>query len=67
MTNFAERLTELRIEKGLNRLQLANELKFTERSIGRWENGETIPDIETFAKFVMFFKCSADYLLGTEN
>ena len=64
---FAERLRELREEKGLSRLQLAKLTGFTEMSIGRWENSATIPDIQTLFKLVEFFGCPAGYLLGTEN
>lgn len=64
---FGERIHELREEKGLTRLQLAKETGFTEMSIGRWEKGETVPDIQTLKTFVQFFGCTAGYLIGTEN
>jgi len=67
VNEFGERLCELREERGLTRAQLAQQTGFTEMSIGRWEKGETIPDIQTLKTFVIFFGCTAGYLIGTED
>ena len=67
MKEFAERLRELREEKGLTRLQLAKVTGFTEVSIGRWEKAETVPDIKTLITFAKYFNITTDYLLGLEN
>ena len=67
MEVFAERLRELREEKGLTREQLAKATGFTEVSMGRWEKAETVPDIQTLKVFVEFFGCTAGYLIGTES
>lgn len=67
MSIFCERLRELRTEKGLSALQLAKQLKVKDSTILRWEKGLRIPSIENLYNIAIFFKVSADYLLGLED
>ena len=67
MKKFCERLKELRSEKNLSRIQLANEVGFSETSIRRWENEQRIPNIEEVVKIAKFFNVSTDYLLGLSD
>ena len=39
---------ELRKEKNMTQEQLAEKLGVTDRSISRWENGKTMPDLSLF-------------------
>ena len=64
MNKFAERLKELREEKGLTLVQLAKELKFSHVAVGRWERKARIPNIEALIVIAKYFNVSADYLLG---
>ena len=41
---FAERLRQLRTEKGLSQVQLAEKLFVTRSAVARWENGTRMPD-----------------------
>jgi len=66
MTKFAERLNELRIEKGLNLKQLGEKVGISDVALGRWEKGTRIPNIESAAKLAKFFNVSTDYLIGVE-
>lgn len=61
---FAERLKELREEKGLSLVQLANELKFSHVAIGRGERKTRIPNIEALIVIAQYFNVTTDYLLG---
>lgn len=65
--SFPERLKELRLEKGLSTRKLANEIGCSHIAISRWERGTQIPTIETLVTLALFFKVSADYLLGLED
>lgn len=65
--SFPERLKELRLEKGLSTRKLANEIGCSHIAISRWERGTQIPTIETLVALALFFKVSADYLLGLED
>jgi len=64
---FSERLRELREAKGISQDNLALELKFTNSSISRWENGMQQPTISFLFKIAQYFNVSADYLIGLED
>ncbi|MCL2556024.1 MAG: helix-turn-helix domain-containing protein [Firmicutes bacterium] len=64
MKNFAERLKELRKEKGLSKLAMAKSLQISDAAIGRWERGERTINAELLIKLADFFDVSVDYLLG---
>lgn len=67
MEIFAERLKELRIEKGLSLEKLAKEVKIGSSSLCRWENCQA--DVKGFQLVILakYFKVSIDYLMGLEN
>ena len=64
MNTFAERLKELRLEKGWTRKQLAGALLVSVRLISFWENGQRECNFETLIKIANLFDASIDYLLG---
>lgn len=67
MKIFAERLRELRLEKGLSMKQLAKELNTTDAAISYWENDVNEPKITYLKVIALYFNVSTDYLLGLEN
>ena len=48
-------LRELRNEKNLSQEKLAEEFGVTSRSISRWENGNTMPDISIIIELADFY------------
>ena len=59
------RLKELRIEKGLTREELGNQLGLANNTISRYETGSNEPPkLETWQKLADFFNVPVDYLLG---
>ena len=64
---FAERLEDLRTEKGLSALKLSKALDIDDTTILRWEKGVMVPNIINLFKIATFFGVSADYLIGLEN
>lgn len=64
MKEFAERLRELRVEKGLSQRELAKLLNVSHAAIARWENETHIPNAETVVTLAKFFSVTTDYLLG---
>jgi len=64
---FAERLKDLRIEKGLSALKLSKELGVDDNTILRWEKEIMVPNIINLYKIATYFSVSADYLIGLEN
>ena len=64
---FAERLKDLRIDKGLSLMQLSKEIGVSDITISRWENQLRIPNIESLILLAKYFNVTADYLLGLED
>jgi len=52
-----------RIELDMNQTQLAAKIKAKQKSISRYENGLSIPSIETLMKISKVFKKPAGYFL----
>ncbi len=67
MKIFGERLRELRTEAKMSAKELAEELSTSDASIIRWENNQINPSIEQLKKIAIYFKVSADYLIGLED
>lgn len=68
MSNFPERLKQLRKDKGLTLKELAENLDdIKEASISRYENGKREPDIDRLLEIADFFNCSVDYLIGNAS
>lgn len=61
---FANRLKELREERGLSQTQMADALGVSRGSISYYENGERTPDIGFLAQAKEYFRVELDYLLG---
>ena len=58
-------LLELRMKKGLSQDELAEKVYVTRQAVSRWENGETIPNIETLKLLSQLFDVSINTLLGS--
>ena len=67
MSIFAQRLRELRLEKGLSMKQLSKEINTTDAAVSNWENEINEPKISYLKAIAQYFNVSADYLLGLEN
>ena len=64
---FAERLKELRLEKGIGQNKLAADLCLSNASISYWENGKQEPTASAVVKLACYFDVSTDYLLGVSD
>ena len=53
---------DLRTKKGLSQDELAERLFVTRQAVSRWENGETIPNVETLKLLSKFFDVSINTL-----
>lgn len=66
-TIFKERFADLRAKSGLSQSKLGKALALSPATIGYYENGSRLPDIETAARIAQYFDVSADYLLGLSD
>mgnify|MGYP001246076948 CR=1 FL=1 len=67
MSNFSDRLKELRIEKGILQRELADYLKVSRVTITQYETGNRTPDDEIKIKIAKYFNVSLDYLMGISD
>lgn len=64
MSEFSERLKELRAESGLSAMALGKSIGVSDMAILRWENGKSDITGEHLKKLAEFFNVTTDYLLG---
>lgn len=67
MSDFKNRLKELRIENNLTQTALAGKLGVKQGVITNWELRGSEPTAEYLIKLANIFEVSTDYLLGIEN
>ncbi len=60
----AENLTFLRKQNNLTQLELAEKLSYSDKSISKWEHGETLPDIEVLKKVADLYGVTLDYIVS---
>lgn len=64
---LSKRIKSLRLERGMNQVQLANELGVTKQCVSNWENDNIQPSVEMLVKLSRFFSVSTDFLLGEDS
>lgn len=64
---FAERLKEIRTEKGFTQVQLAADLGISKGTVAMWETGKREPNFETLCSLSDYFDRRIDYILGHSN
>lgn len=64
---FAERLKELREEKGISQRELARNLQVSSAIISKWENRLMQPTADNIIAVADYFNVCADYLLGRKD
>ena len=65
--NFSERLKELRLDKNLGQVELAQKLNLSKGIISLWENNLREPKLSNLIAIAKFFEVSIDYLAGLED
>lgn len=61
---FEERLKELRAEKGVGQIELAQAINVSKGIISLWENGLREPKLSNLISLCKYFEVSLDYLAG---
>ena len=64
---LSKRIKSLRLERGMNQVQLANVLGVTKQCVSNWENDNIQPSVEMLVKLSRFFSVSTDFLLGEDS
>lgn len=58
-------ILELRTKNNLSQEELAEKVYVTRQAVSRWENGETVPNVETLKLLSKLFDVSINTLLGS--
>lgn len=64
---FAERIKQLRKEKGLTQTEFAKALGISGATVAMWETGKRRPSFEMMEKLTDFFDKNRGYLIGDSN
>ena len=67
MDKFADRLKELRVEKQIGQVELANAINVSKGTISLWENGLREPKLSNLIALATFFNVTIDFLAGLED
>lgn len=60
---FAANLSELRQASGMTQLELGDRLNYSDKTVSKWERGESIPDAGMLKQIADVFGVTVDYLL----
>ena len=63
----AANIIALRTQAGMTQLELAEQLNYSDKSISKWERGESIPDAYVLKRMGEIFGVSVDYLLSVHD
>ena len=63
---FAKKLVQLRTAAGLTQSELGDKLSYSDKTVSKWERGESIPDATVLKKISSIFRVSVDSLLGDD-
>ena len=60
---IGEKIVHLRIVNNISQEELSKKLKVSRQSLSKWENGDTLPPLNTIKDLCSIFKVSADELI----
>ena len=60
---FADRITKLRVNKGLSQQQLAQQLGVKRSVVSYYESGDRLPSLDVLMEMSRVFNVGTDYLL----
>ncbi|MGN1315335.1 MAG: helix-turn-helix domain-containing protein [Lachnospiraceae bacterium] len=64
---IARNIQSLRQEKGMTQAELAERLNYSDKSVSKWERGESLPDITVLKGIADLFEVTLDYLVEEEH
>ena len=65
--NIAAKLSELRAAKGVTQDEVANALSISNKTVSKWENGMSEPDLTMLIALARYYNVTTDALLGLEE
>ncbi|MBR6902838.1 MAG: helix-turn-helix domain-containing protein [Clostridia bacterium] len=65
--NIAQNITELRLLNDMTQLQLGEKLNYSDKTVSKWERGESTPDIEVLVELADLFGVTVDSLVRSDS
>lgn len=66
-TVIANNICELRKIHGYTQFELAEKLNYSDKSVSKWERGDSIPDVGVLKEIADLFGVSLDYLVESDH
>lgn len=63
----AKNITELRLLNNMTQLELGEKLNYSDKTISKWERGESSPEISVLVEIADIFGVTLDYMVRSEN
>ena len=64
---LSKNITELRLLNNMTQVELAQKLNYSDKTISKWERGESTPDINVLVEMSDLFGVTLDYLIRGTN
>lgn len=61
---LAKNITALRIKSKMTQSELAAKLNYTDKSVSKWEHGDSVPPVEVIKEIANLFGVTVDFLLS---
>lgn len=65
--NIAQKLSELRAARGLTQGEVAAALSVSDKTLSKWENGASAPDLDMLITLANYYGVTTDTLLGLSS
>lgn len=65
--SFGQRLRELMKENGINQIELAGAIGYSQRSVSKWINFQSESTATAIVRCARYFDVTCGYILGTED
>ena len=66
-TIVGKNLSALRKQRKMTQLELAEKMNYSDKAVSKWEQGATLPDLETLKQLCDFYGVTLDYLTDPTN
>lgn len=63
----AKNITDLRLLNNMTQMELGEKLNYSDKTISKWERGESTPDVAVLVEMADIFGVTLDYLVRSEN
>lgn len=63
----ASNLIRLRMQAGITQAELGEKLNYSDKSVSKWERGDSVPDVFVLKQIADIYNVTVDYLLESDH